>query len=189
MTDLSGGGRTYRVGKVELIGAIRRRKLAAGAVAGAIAAGAVVLVWRAGVLGDQPAAPFQTSCSGPWSACSPDAQWLREVLAEAGYPDAGPGTGSALVIPSANPSSQTFFTAVRGRPPDADVYSPYDARPHVGDTAIYGDKVRLVWRAQGRNVYFEPLFLDPLPLLDRQLLPQLVRLTQSVPAPAVGRSE
>ena len=149
-----------------------------------LAGGVFALVWRAGVIGDKPSAPSQPSCSGPWSMCSPDAQWLRKVLVEAGYPGAGPGTGSALVIPAANPSSQTFLWAVRSsRPPNPNVYPPYDALPRVGDTAIYGDKVRLVWAAQGRNVYLEPLFLDPLPLRDRRLLPQLVRLTQEVPAP------
>jgi hypothetical protein len=150
-----------------------------------LAAGALVFVWRAGAFREQPAAPYQTSCSGPWSVCSPDAQWLRRVLADAGYRGASPGTGSALVIPSANPTSQTFFWAVPSRrAPDPDEYSPYDALPRVGDTTIYGDKVRLVWWVQGRNVYFEPLFLDPLPLRDHKLLPQLVRLTQKVPAPA-----
>jgi len=170
--------------EVKLIRAIWTRRLAAGAVTVAIAAGMVALSWKAGVFDDQPATRLQASCSGPWSLCSPNARWLRRVLAEAGYPDAGPGTGSALVIPSENPSSQRFFWAVgSGAPPDPGVYSPSDELPRVGDTVIYGDKVRLVWRAQGRNVYFEPLFLEPL--VDRKLLIELVRLTQEVPAPEV----
>jgi hypothetical protein len=179
-----GGGERIRVMTLELVGQFKRRKLAIAAVAVAIAAGALVLVWKTGVFGDQPAAVSQMSCSGPWSACSPDAQWLRRVLAEAGYPEAGPGTGSALVIPSANPSSQTFLWAVRShRPRVVEVYPSYDRLSRVGHTSIYGDRVRLLWRAQGRFVYFEPLSVDPLPLRDRKLLPQLVRLTQRVPAP------
>ena len=164
---------------MKVASATRVRTIAAGMTV--MAAGGLAWVWQTGMSGHQQEARLEQSCSGSWSVCSHDAQWLRNVLAKAGYPNVGPGTGSALVIPSENPSSQRYLWAVPGPPPDPDVYSPSDELPRVGDTVIYGDKVRLVWRAQRRNVYFEPLFLPPL--LDRQLLTRLVRLTQEVPAP------
>lgn len=170
-----------RILSMTLASATRVRMIAAGAMTVAIGAGAFALIWKTEVFGRQQAARLEPSCSGSWSVCSPDARWLRKVLAKAGHPNAGPGTGSALVIPSENPSSQRFLWAVPGARPDPDVYSPNDELPLADDTAIYGEEVRLVWRAQGWNVYFEPLFLPPL--ADRQLLPRLVRLTQEVPAP------
>ena len=151
-----------------------------GATGLVIATGALALAWKSGEPAEQPVSRSQPECSEPWSKCSPNADWLREVLAKAVYEDVGPGTGSALVIPDANPSSQWFFKAVRPVGPiDREEYAPYDPLPQVGETVIYGSRshVRLVWHVQGRNVYIEP---PP----NRQLLKRLVRLTQVVPAPA-----
>lgn len=168
---------------MSLIRAIRRRKLTAGALTLLIAASVLALAWKSDELGSRTGSGPEPNCTEPWSECSPDAQWLRQVLAKAGYPDAGPGTGSALVIPSENPSSQQFFWAVLPVGPlDREEYSPYNELPRVDDTPIYSDGVRLVWQAQGRNVYFEPLSLKPPP--DGELVTKLVRFTKVVPAPA-----
>jgi hypothetical protein len=120
----------------------------------------------------------QANCQGPWSECSPDAQWLRRVLAEGGLTDAPPGTGSAVLITREGPSG-LFFWAVRpGRSAGSNEYSPYAKLVLVGETQVYTDGVRVFWRAQERHV-----FLEPPPELE--LLEKLVRLTNAVPAPAV----
>jgi hypothetical protein len=152
--------------------------LAAGvALAAAVAAVVLALVWK-GDSGNRAEVRAQPSCDGPWSECSAGARWLRQVLARTGYEKVGPGTGSALVIPAGR-TNQQFFWAVRGVGRPHPAYSAYDKLPRVGVTSIYGDEVRLLWQAQGWNVYLEPPS-------DPTLLAKLVRLTRAVPAPPSG---
>lgn len=161
--------------------AVARGKIAAGAITVLIAIAAFALALKLSAFGDEPASRPRPSCSGPWSVCAPDALWLRQVLAKAGFPDPGPGTGSALIVPQESPIAQRYFWAVRHKP-DPDAYSAYEVFHRVGETDIYGNQEHLFWRAQGRTV-----FLQPAP--DRQLLTKLVRLTAVVPAPADEASD
>lgn len=72
-----------------------------------------------------------------------------------------------------------YLWAVRGSGRPDRAYSPYVELPRVGETVIYGDRVRVLWQVQGWNVYLEPP-------LEPKLLTELVRLTQVVDAPATG---
>jgi hypothetical protein len=130
--------------------------------------------------GDEAPEPQSSpeDCQGPWSECSPDAQWLRRALPEGGLKDAPPGTGSALLITRDGPSG-LFLWAVRPRRPAISIEdSAYTKLVRVGDTPVYTDGVRAVWPAQDRHVY-----LEPVPEL--KLLEKLVQLTRVVPAPEV----
>lgn len=123
----------------------------------------------------EPNARTTIACQ-PWSECSPDAAWLRRVIRRAGLGKVGPGTGSALVIPGVTPTSARHLWAVQSAGQTDPVYQTYRALPEVDGVPIYTDGTRLLWQAQGRNVY-----LAPPP--EQALLARLVRLTIRVEAP------
>jgi hypothetical protein len=105
-------------------------------------------------------------CSEPWSRCSPDAFWLRRVLAHAGFSHVGQ-TGSALIIPRG--PQWRFVWATSGTRIDP----VFELRSGAAGRAVYGDRVRVTWIVQRRHVWVEP----PPP---RRLLVRLVRASLSV---------
>ncbi len=114
------------------------------------------------------------SLAGTWS-CSAEGDWLRTVLRKAGYGDVGPGTGSALVIPS----PRTYVSSTTSEaPPSLDAYSLDEALSRLMEKDVYVERggVRLAWRTQGRTIWVEP---PP----DRKFLATLVRLTELTRAP------
>jgi hypothetical protein len=138
----------------------------------------LVILVGALALGREQRHRSQESCQGPWSECSPDAQWLRRVVLQSGLRDAPPGTGSALLITREGPSG-LFMWAVRQGRTAASLEDFYAKLVLVEDTQVYTDGVRIVWRVQDRHV-----FLEPPPEL--KLLEKLVRLTNALPAPGRG---
>jgi hypothetical protein len=136
---------------------------------------AFVIIVSVFALGRGEDAPQREPCQGTSWECSAEAQWLRRVLAEGGLRDAPPGPGSALLITREGPQG-LFFWAVRSGRTALPSEFTYPKLVLVGETQVYSDGVRAVWRAQDRHVY-----LEPVPEL--RLLEKLVRLTHSVPAP------
>jgi hypothetical protein len=115
----------------------------------------------------------------PWARCSPDAAWLRRVLASIGYPNAG-DTGSALVVGGggADRRAQRFIWATPG---GGSGCGSGDHWARVGKVEVCGSAVRVHWQAQGRRVWFEPpdRLLRPLvraSLRVHRLPPRLVPL-------------
>jgi hypothetical protein len=109
------------------------------------------------------------TCREPWSRCSPDAFWLRRVLARAGFPHPGQN-GAALIIPAPpQASNQRFVWATPGMQtwPEYRVVSRVDGRP------VYGDRIRVFWIVQRRHVWVE--YAPP-----RKLLIRLVRASIAV---------
>ena len=145
----------------------KNRVLAGGALA-------LVSIVSAVALGRGEEAPPGVYCERTSWECSAEAQWLRRVLAERGLRDAA-STGSALVINGEGPQG-LFFWAVRPGRTELRSRSPYPKLVLVGETQVYSDGVRAVWRAQDRNVYVEPV-------PELKMLEELVRLTHAVPAP------
>lgn len=106
----------------------------------------------------------------PWASCSPDAAWLRRVLASIGHPNVG-DTGSALVVGGcgADGRAQCFVWATPGSG------SGCGWRDHwtkLGAVEVCGSAVRVRWEAQGRRIWLEPP--------DRLVFP-LVRASLRVP--------
>jgi hypothetical protein len=134
---------------------------------------ALVIIVSAVALGRGEDAAQREPCQGTLWQCSAEAQWLRRVLAEGGLRDVPPGPGSALLVTREGPHG-LFFWAVRpGRTALRSEFT-YPKLVLVGETQVYSDGVRAVWRAQDRDIY-----LEPVPGLT--LLEKLVRLTHSVP--------
>ena len=109
------------------------------------------------------------ACTEPWSRCSPDAFWLRRVLARAGFPHPDQN-GAALIIP-APPSqlNQRFVWAT----PGTQIWPAYRLVSRVDGRPVYGDRARIVWIVQKRHVWVE----YPPP---RALLVRLVRASVAV---------
>lgn len=84
------------------------------------------------------------------------------------------------MIPHATAASDRYFWAVRSAGRPGPVYTTYQTLPEVDGISVYTDGTRLLWQAQGRNVYLEPP-------AQPTLLAQLVRLTIRVPAPIPPR--
>ena len=103
------------------------------------------------------------TCSEPWSRCSPDAVWLRRVLAHAGFRHVGQD-GAALILPS-----QRFVWAT----PGTQVARGYKVRSRADRRPVYGDGVRVTWIVHRRHVWVEP---EP----PRKLLVRLVRASLTV---------
>jgi hypothetical protein len=109
------------------------------------------------------------TCKEPWSRCSPDAFWLRRVLARAGFPHPDQN-GAALIIPApAKELNQRFVWATRG----TQTWPEYRLVARVDGRAVYGDRVRVFWIVQKRHVWVE----YPPP---RRLLVRLVRASVAV---------
>jgi hypothetical protein len=110
------------------------------------------------------------ACKEPWSRCSPDAYWLRRVLARAGFPHPGQN-GAALIIPTGRRRypTQRFVWANRGIHPE----SYYRVIARVDGRAVLSDTVTVVWSVQGLHVWIQ----YPPP---RKLLVRLVRATVAV---------
>jgi hypothetical protein len=109
-------------------------------------------------------------CTEPWSRCSPDAVWLRRVLAHAGFPHPRQN-GAALIIPTGRRSypTQRFVWANRGIRPERF----YRVVARIGGMPVRSDSVTVVWSVQGLHVWVQ----YPPP---RRLLVQLVRATVAV---------
>jgi hypothetical protein len=109
------------------------------------------------------------TCSEPWSRCSPDAFWLRRVLARAGFPHPGQN-GAALIIPApAKELNQRFVWATRG----TQTFREYPLVSRVDGRAVYGTRVRVFWIVQRRHVWVE--YAPP-----RRLLVRLVRASVAI---------
>jgi hypothetical protein len=106
-------------------------------------------------------------CTQPWSRCSPDAFWLRRVLAYAGFRDVGQ-TGSALMIPNRRRQWRFIWAT-----PGTRVDPVYKLTARVDGRAVYSDRVRVTWIVQKRHVW-----VGPPPT--RRLLVRLVRASASV---------
>jgi hypothetical protein len=94
----------------------------------------------------------RTAC--PWSTCSNDARWLRSVLRRAGIAEVG-STGTALTTPfsAQGHKGEHYFWVT----PGMNLARPFTLRYRVRTTAVFGDGVRIVWRAQAMRVWIEPV--------------------------------
>ncbi len=107
-----------------------------------------------------------------WS-CSPDAAWLRKVLARAGYWDVG-ATGSALETVTAARKQRYFWTT----PASSSSARGLPEVNRVAGVRVYSDGVKQAWRAQGRLVWVHA------PLANVALA-ELVRASLSISAPRI----
>jgi hypothetical protein len=109
-------------------------------------------------------------CHEPWSRWSPDAFWLRRVLAHAGFRHPGQN-GAALIIPTGSRSypTQRFVWANRGIRPEPF----YRVVARVDGIPVRSDSVTVVWSVHRLHVWVQ----YPPP---RRLLVRLVRATVAV---------
>jgi hypothetical protein len=103
------------------------------------------------------------TCAEPWSECSPDAFWLRRVLAQAGFPHPRQN-GAALII-----QNERFVWAT----PGTRTQPEYRLRWRIDGRGVYGDGVRVTWIVQKRHVWVES---PP----SRRLLVRIVRASLTV---------
>ena len=109
------------------------------------------------------------TCKEPWSRCSPDAFWLRRVLARAGFPHPGQN-GAALIIPAPPQDlNQRFVWAT----PGTQTWREYRLVSRVDGRPVFSDRVRVFWIVQKRHVWVEPPSA-------RRLLLRLVRASAAV---------
>ena len=120
---------------------------------------------------------------GDWPHTA-DANWLARALTNAGF-SAGSWTGSAFIVDLGNRSpaftGQTYVWATHG-PPVSQARGPLGFG-HINSTRIAGvivryDRLRGVWRANGRNVWVETVIG---PLLPAYRWAQIVRATLTTP--------
>jgi hypothetical protein len=111
------------------------------------------VVASGGALEVKAAADAPVRCTEPWSRCSPDAVWLRKVLKKVGYRNIGE-TGAALstALTVGHIRTARYYWVTSGWRPGP----PYHLLYRVGNTGVYGETVRTVWRAQGVGVWVEP---------------------------------
>jgi hypothetical protein len=97
--------------------------------------------------------------------------WLRKVLESVGYHSIGE-TGAALTtaLTVGHIRQARYYWVTSGWRPG----SPYRLLYRVGNTGVYGDNVRTVWRVQGVGVWVEP---RPR----RRTVARLVAATRAVP--------
>ena len=128
-------------------------RLSDGRAAAAAAAVAAVAVASAVVTRDEPAQPAEPPwrCEAPWSECSPDADWLRRVVARVGHGEPG-STGSALILPYERGWRYLWANPRRGR----GGCGAEREWASVGATAVCGGPVRVHWDVQGARVWLEP---------------------------------
>jgi hypothetical protein len=115
--------------------------------------------------------------AGTW-ACSRDADWVREVLRVAGYAERG-STGSAVVARSRR--AGFFIWTTQAEQPLRETARPAPLFGRLAGVPIYGDGVRVVWRAQGRNVWLEAGPRGDAKLPARGRLAALVVTTRRLP--------
>ncbi len=92
-------------------------------------------------------------CAEPWARCSPDAFWLRRVIARARFMAVG-DTGSALSFvarcgPPCGPAGEWNVWAA----PGTRRHPVYRLVRRVDGRVVYGDGVRIVWIVQKRAVW------------------------------------
>lgn len=94
------------------------------------------------------------ACTEPWSTCSPDARWLRRVLARTGHAHGVSANGAALVVWFARGAQrlERFVWTTPGTRIDP-AYRPLY---RVAGTPVFSDGTRVVWRAQGARIWVEP---------------------------------
>ncbi|MGH2573516.1 MAG: hypothetical protein ACRDGU_08575 [Actinomycetota bacterium] len=181
------------------------RRLLAGVVALTILAGMVFGLWSAfrpgerslsgsSVLGSPssrlPSTPSPSSqCDyGPWSECSEEAVWVREVVKESGYALIR-DTGSAFLVRG---GATTFYMWADDTSDDdsssletlqeAVANGTYWLLGEVEAVTVYTDDVRLAWETQGLEIYIQMYSpTDSLP--QGETLHTLVLSTVGIPYP------
>ncbi|MDQ3857907.1 MAG: hypothetical protein M3327_05590 [Actinomycetota bacterium] len=114
---------------------------------------------------------------GPWS-CTHEAEWLRHVLEVSGHRVAGT-TGSALI--GRGRRSRFFVWTTESARPIRETAEPAELLGRFAGVPIYGDRNRLVWRAQGLNVWLERGPRGDSQLPQRGKLATLVLVTKRLP--------
>ena len=91
--------------------------------------------------------------AGPWtSTCS--AQWLRQIVRDAGYRVTG-ATGSAWLAAGRRTSFYVWATDASASPREIANQGSYRLVRHVGKAPVYDDGVRKFWPAQRFIVWVE----------------------------------
>jgi hypothetical protein len=130
----------------------------------AVSVAAGLLAWSAfrqtpsEVTGASPAASSdaQSACqSWPWADVCPEADWVREVLRNAGVAAVG-DTGSAIVGRTGG-EFYVWATSVEEERPLSRIVSgeAYELAQRVDGTPVYSDGVRFLWRVDRLYVWVQ----------------------------------
>jgi hypothetical protein len=124
-----------------------------------------------------PTVNFTPGCRhyGPWTHCFQAAQWIQQVVDEAGYQITS-DTLSAFGVEGGGLTFSIHATdAIAAGQLSAESYQPFGT---VDGTVVYSDGTRITWRVQGLSIWVSGYLFDE-PTLDT--IAPLLRASDEVP--------